>query len=640
MAVASNQVSEVAIPQPAPALALLDLFPAPNPHDIDWNAVVHAEVELNVNDGWQGIVAKSHKLASLVLQGKSVASSLGRLQYQGSILETQAVAMRSMTAIELKMYQAWLNGASPPGLPYPDNIPPTSPATTQHIFADVVNFHPDADMRLLALSHMYDLHPNDRLDQFDERNMLSKGQLTYFEAKYPQLQPLVLAHCRVLMQRTGEVLNQEVHIERIRAECHALRSQLAVLDWRIQEHVRENAQSLQLANANTELLRQRLQQLTRLLEGGPTTTQGTVQQKRKTPEVSADEEQQVEDRSIRRRHDGEQPQVSQGQHDDRQHMSDHSGSNSRDDDEDTLIRDDNNPRGLLGDYHSLSPTSSPEPQNHHERGKHPDGEQPSESTVKEAGIGQQVDKHATETNSSTTKEMSATQSTPSALVEADKEIQDFFYDSAPATGSNQDQHHNKKADQRSRSSPAEEHGADGSDENAPVLLSDENRPPTDRLAIRSGPTTPEQRPRNPAATRATNSSPPACHSTTAGSGARSSPPATDTQRFLSDLELSATASTLPFSKKDAPLAKDSAREEYMSLFPLPGFERSPSPMLTRSKARLDLRRTTGASDDEDAEPTAGTNEGFESQEQVEQQAPGVFTRRSGPMQFFKSRLLA
>lgn len=35
------------------------------------------------------------------------------------------------------------------------------------------------------------------------------------------------------MQRTGEVLNQEVHIERIRAECHALRSQLAVLDWRV-----------------------------------------------------------------------------------------------------------------------------------------------------------------------------------------------------------------------------------------------------------------------------------------------------------------------------------------------------------------------------------------------------------------------
>lgn len=408
----------------------------------------------------------------------------------------------------------------------------------------------------------------------------------------------------------------------------------------IQEHVRENAQSLQLANANMELLRQRLQQLTRLLEGRPPTTQGGVQQKRKTLEASADEGQQVEDRSIRRRHDGEHPQASQGQHDEGQHVSDRSGYNSRDNDEDALIRDDNNTRGLRGDYRSPSPTSSPEPQDHRDPSKSPDGEKPSESTGKEARLRQQIDKHATETNSSTMKEMSATESTPSALVEADKEIQDFFYDSAPATSSTQGQHHEKKADQRSRSPAAEEHDADGNDENAPVLLSDENRPPTDRLAIRSGPTTPEHRPRNPAATRATNSSPPACHSTTAGSGARSSPPATDTQRFLSELELSATASTLPFSKKDAPLARDSAREQYMSLFPLPGFERSPSPMLTRSKARLDLRETTGASDDEDAEPTAGTNDGFESQEQVEQQAPGVFTRRSGPMQFFKSRLLS
>lgn len=626
--------------------------------------------------------------------------------------------MRSMTALEFKMYSAWLNGAAPPDLPGDPAVLQAELSNTTNpspalLFLEPTNFSPDDESRLLALSQLYDLGPNDRVDQFDMNNMLSMDHLRYFEAKFPQLQPLILAHCRVLLQYSMQELNHEVYTERVRAECHALRTQLALLDYRvsegasdlepavmltpaprslaqIQEHVRQNAQTLQIASANGQLLRNRLQQLTHLLEGGaaaaiPTpraiqqrSTQaqsGDSSNKRKANEATPAEEDTAgeSNRSVRPRHEDEEEP----------HRAVESGHDEPTDDVQDLVNE--NGRAADGDENnagggraSVERETTPNVQEHHEpearespAGEHDSAEERNGEQEHAVGDGEVIKEVGQE--EIVTDQVNNERDDRSVTPEATGQVQDEHHvvhedgpfdtsvhedppsdgnvpQGPPSPGNSMEAHHsdnqshNNEAarsplgDNTHRDSPHDitmnDNSEDGRwNEAAEDVLDKENTHQQTR-ELHSGPTTPGESAESSMAQAQQH------HTEISASATERL-----TEQALRDFvwkDPSAATTTAATSAADSQQAEAfinaqesmASIDKFSRLFAQPeqptGRPRSPSPRVTRSSSRL--RESSGASGGGGGGGESSATGAQESQSQV-QLPSGIAARRAGPLSY-------
>lgn len=161
------------------------------------------------------------------------------------------------------MYRAWLEGSLMPPIDATlQDVAKYGPAPVLSSMASS-RFTPSRQLKLAALSQLYDISSWRAMEILYPQRMLSHNELAIFERQYPQLQPVLLAHCRVLslLHSTGV---DPLLRERMLTECRSLTRCIEHLDKETEEIMSNVTSIVDAVNINCDLLRARLEYLNQL----------------------------------------------------------------------------------------------------------------------------------------------------------------------------------------------------------------------------------------------------------------------------------------------------------------------------------------------------------------------------------------
>ncbi|CAO1616285.1 unnamed protein product [Parajaminaea phylloscopi] len=251
--------------------SLLDLFPPTNvlavtrspaegftKGDTDLRAASLIYSLPSKDDGLDELVIKTNSLAELASTGYSLGVAVGDIKTQCRALEAYAIAHKRMSFVEQKQYNAWLSGSPMPVLPtdyFYDMAPRILPSGRGR-------FCPPLSLKRAALNQLYAAPDWETIEQVSLQETASPDQVAAFEQYFPQLQPLLLAHCRVLSLIHPEGPDTIAN-ERIRKECTTLSQCIEQIDHFVNKTVADVQSMAQAATANCDILRARLATLTR-----------------------------------------------------------------------------------------------------------------------------------------------------------------------------------------------------------------------------------------------------------------------------------------------------------------------------------------------------------------------------------------
>lgn len=136
------------------------------------------------------------------------------------------LAKRDMSGYEAQLCDAWRNGATLPDLDSFSGGHQGSYTPSRRSILSSTTFEPDEESKLYALSDLYHL-------DVKAGELLTFEHLRRFEMAFPQLRPLITAHCRVLAIETGRNINAGLLNERYRAEMSALRKNIVMIESQV-----------------------------------------------------------------------------------------------------------------------------------------------------------------------------------------------------------------------------------------------------------------------------------------------------------------------------------------------------------------------------------------------------------------------